>query len=236
MGREGEELWNSIEGQKGNLFAGSSILLYFDIWCPLPGQIGAIQRVCRGRERKRVSLFSDYTSDKFEDMNGGSALRSIAIDWPHLFHRRALRQMQSAIPPKMATLQNSPPTRRRRKETITLMSLYLIFSLLQHEAQTQSGRIHSMVVCKTISFPSPIRRVSCFQRTAFLYWGPECNMVSSHLQAEIYLLPRIGHQNTVLLNSFAQCLSFSHILMCYCVLFGINSLSRENNRFKAHSA
>lgn len=52
----GEELWNSIEGQNGNHFAWSSFLLYFDIWCPLPGQIGAIQIVCRRREKPSVSL------------------------------------------------------------------------------------------------------------------------------------------------------------------------------------
>lgn len=40
--KKGQELWNSIEGQNGNLFARSSFLSYSDIWCPLPEQIRAI--------------------------------------------------------------------------------------------------------------------------------------------------------------------------------------------------
>lgn len=46
--KKGQELWNSIEGQSGNLSAWSSFLLYSDIWCPLPEQIRAIPSSSRG--------------------------------------------------------------------------------------------------------------------------------------------------------------------------------------------
>lgn len=47
--QKGQELWNSIEGQNGNLFAWSNFLLYSDIWRPLPEQIRAIPSSSRGK-------------------------------------------------------------------------------------------------------------------------------------------------------------------------------------------